>query len=372
MLTDSGGYQVFSLEPEGRRRRRHVRARPTTAARHHLTPEGAVDVQVDAGRRHPDGARRVPAAAVARPRCVRSAVDRTALWAERARKAFLAARAATTSDQFGIVQGGDRPRPAGRERRADRGRSGSTATRSAGCRWGRTARQMLPGPRGRARAPARPTGPGTSWAWATRSGMVEAVARGVDMFDCVLPTRLARHGTILTVRGAAQPAQPPLRRRRRAARPGLRVPGLRPLVAGLPAPPAVGGRAHRPPAADPAQRGLDVRAGRPDPGRDRGGDAGARCGPRWPGAGPCRTGRPVPGARMGDREAAGANLVRLPMEPLLVLAVTLRPAVGAVHPPAAAPGPGPPGAGRLPGAGRRGRPHRRHLRPHRRARAPRT
>jgi queuine tRNA-ribosyltransferase len=32
-------------------------------------------------------------------------------------------------------------------------------------------------------------------------GMIEAVARGVDMMDCVLPTRLARHGTILTSAG---------------------------------------------------------------------------------------------------------------------------------------------------------------------------
>jgi queuine tRNA-ribosyltransferase len=34
--------------------------------------------------------------------------------------------------------------------------------------------------------------------------MVEAVARGVDMFDCVLPTRLARHGTALTSTGRVQ------------------------------------------------------------------------------------------------------------------------------------------------------------------------
>jgi queuine tRNA-ribosyltransferase len=32
-------------------------------------------------------------------------------------------------------------------------------------------------------------------------GIVEAVARGVDLFDCVLPTRLARHGTVLTSEG---------------------------------------------------------------------------------------------------------------------------------------------------------------------------
>jgi queuine tRNA-ribosyltransferase len=34
--------------------------------------------------------------------------------------------------------------------------------------------------------------------------MVEAVARGIDMFDCVLPTRLARHGTALTGSGRVQ------------------------------------------------------------------------------------------------------------------------------------------------------------------------
>jgi queuine tRNA-ribosyltransferase len=33
------------------------------------------------------------------------------------------------------------------------------------------------------------------------AGLVEAVANGVDMFDCVLPTRLARHGTVLTTGG---------------------------------------------------------------------------------------------------------------------------------------------------------------------------
>ena len=32
-------------------------------------------------------------------------------------------------------------------------------------------------------------------------GLAEAVARGIDLFDCVLPTRLARHGTVLTAAG---------------------------------------------------------------------------------------------------------------------------------------------------------------------------
>ena len=46
--------------------------------------------------------------------------------------------------------------------------------------------------------------------------LVESVARGIDMFDCVLPTRNARNGQLLTRHGAAQHPQRPLRRRRPA------------------------------------------------------------------------------------------------------------------------------------------------------------
>jgi queuine tRNA-ribosyltransferase len=35
-------------------------------------------------------------------------------------------------------------------------------------------------------------------------GLVEGIARGVDLFDCVLPTRLARHGSVLTAAGRIQ------------------------------------------------------------------------------------------------------------------------------------------------------------------------
>ena len=77
-------------------------------------------------------------------------------------------------------------------------------------------------------------------------GMVEAVALGVDLFDCVLPTRLARHGTVLTTAGPLQPRNgpstpPPTGRSTRTA--GA---GVRPVVARLPAPPAGRRRADRP------------------------------------------------------------------------------------------------------------------------------
>ena len=63
--------------------------------------------------------------------------------------------------------------------------------------------------------------------------IVEAVALGVDMFDCVLPTRLGRHGTALTSAGRLSPAAGrPGARRRRAGRPDLRLPGAAPGTAG--------------------------------------------------------------------------------------------------------------------------------------------
>ena len=52
---------------------------------------------------------------------------------------------------------------------------------------------------GRALCP--PTVRATSWAWASPEDLVEAVARGVDMFDCVMPTRNARNGQAFTPDG---------------------------------------------------------------------------------------------------------------------------------------------------------------------------
>ena len=102
-------------------------------------------------------------------------------------------------------------------------------------------------------------------------GIVESVALGIDLFDCVLPTRFARHGTILSSQGRynlkraenSAAEAPPGRR--------LRLPGLRPVVAGVPASPADRGRAHRAPAPHPAQRLVDPRPGGRGAGRGRGG-----------------------------------------------------------------------------------------------------
>ena len=245
VLTDSGGFQIFSLEP-----RRSTRTGPTfrstyDGSRHRLTPEGAVAVQAAARRRHPDGARRVPGPA-GRPTGGRGG-GRDAPTAGRpgpAPPSWLAERRPATRHQFGIVQGGIDVRPAHRERQRHRRTSTSTATPSAACRWARPAtRWCRPWPRPPAELPA--DRPRYLMGVGDPVGIVEGVAHGVDMFDCVLPTRLARHGTVLTDRRALNLRNAQLRPRRRPARPRLPVPAVRPLLAGLPAPPAAGRRAHR-------------------------------------------------------------------------------------------------------------------------------
>ncbi len=67
--------------------------------------------------------------------------------------------------------------------------------------------------------------------------LVECVARGIDMFDCVMPTRNARNGQLFTSGGPAEHQERPLRRRSRAPRSRLFLLHLPALFARLPAPP---------------------------------------------------------------------------------------------------------------------------------------
>ena len=187
-LTDSGGFQVFSLEPEvdddGVTFRSHLRR---------LDPPPHAGVgRRDAGaarRRHPDGARRLPAAAVARPRSIRLAVERTAAWAKRARAAH------DRDDQalFGIVQGGVDEALRAESARADR-RARLRRLRHRRAVGGGDAGGDAPGARRRAGRPAgRP--PRYLMGVGDPPSLVEAVALGVDQFDCVHadPARPPRH-----------------------------------------------------------------------------------------------------------------------------------------------------------------------------------
>ena len=193
LLTDSGGYQIFSLEPtiteDGA-----AFASVYDGSRVLLGPERAVQVQEQLGADIAmvlDVCPPLPS-----PReVVVDAMERSVRWAERCR----AARTRTDQAQFGIVQGGTDP-----ELRADSARRtfeiGFEGYAVGGLSVGEGAAEMLPALEA-AVAELPPDKPRYFMGLGDPVGMVEAVARGIDMFDCVLPTRLARHGTALTTEG---------------------------------------------------------------------------------------------------------------------------------------------------------------------------
>ena len=159
-----------------------------------LSPEDAVRVQ---GQLGPDIAMILDVlVGLPSPRhVVRDAMDRTLRWAERAINAH------DRPDQllFGIVQGG-----------VDLDLRAESARRTAelgfpGFGIGGLSVGEPPEDRNRALAAAvdeLPAGkPRYVMGLGDTEGILEAIARGADMFDCVLPTRLARHGKALTRNG---------------------------------------------------------------------------------------------------------------------------------------------------------------------------
>ena len=206
-LTDSGGYQVFSLgdrcrlSEAGAEFRSHL-----DGSKHLLTPESAADIQARLGADIAmvlDECTAFPAT----PDVAARSLERTARWAARARARHLAIAAGETDvvpstpgqAQFGIVQGGVHD---------DLRRISAEATIAVGFEGyaigglsvgepvdvmydivGRTT-PHLPADR-----PRYLMGTGMP------DDLVESVARGIDMFDCVLPTRNARNGQLLTRQG---------------------------------------------------------------------------------------------------------------------------------------------------------------------------
>jgi queuine tRNA-ribosyltransferase len=196
MLTDSGGFQVFSLGPavddDG------VTFRSTyDGSSHRMTPESAVQLQEALGadiQMVLDVCCRLPAP----DEEVARAASRTLEWAARAR----ACHQRADQSLFGIVQGGtsESLRAEGAARLVDIGFDGYAI---GGLSVGEPLEEALP-----ALAAAVGQLPADRPRYLMGVGdpvsMIEAVAIGVDMFDCVLPTRLARHGTALTSAGRAQ------------------------------------------------------------------------------------------------------------------------------------------------------------------------
>jgi queuine tRNA-ribosyltransferase len=193
ILTDSGGFQIFSLEPEitddGA-----VFTSVYDGSRVEISPEDAVITQEKLG---PDIAMVLDVCVgLPAPReVVETEMRRTLHWAERC----LAAH--TRSDQalFGIVQGG-----VDLDLRAESARE-TAALGFDGIAVGGLSVGEPPEERNAALEAAvaeLPSGtPRYVMGLGDTDGLLEAIARGSDMFDCVIPTRLARHGRALSRAG---------------------------------------------------------------------------------------------------------------------------------------------------------------------------
>jgi queuine tRNA-ribosyltransferase len=201
LLTDSGGFQVFSLSgirkltEEGARFKSHL-----DGSYHLFTPESVVDVQRAIGADIMMVLDECPPGDSSFDYAERSN-GLTIRWARRCRDHFEASPARYGHGQalFGIVQGVVYPelRRKSAEQLLDIGFPGYAI---GGLSVGEPAEQMyamvevvteiLP-----ADQPRYLMGVGTP------ANLIENVARGVDMFDCVMPTRNGRNGSMFTTRG---------------------------------------------------------------------------------------------------------------------------------------------------------------------------
>jgi len=194
ILTDSGGFQVFSLE--GLRRigddgvvfRSHI-----DGSAHTFTPELVVDIQEKLGS---DIAMVLDECAEPHDYAYAvAAMERTHRWAERC----LAAHRREDQALFGIVQGGihDDLRRASAAAISAMGFAGHAI---GGLSVGESKDDMLRVLDGLMPL-LPPERPRYLMGVGSPEDLVECVARGVDMFDCVLPTRLARNGAVFTPEG---------------------------------------------------------------------------------------------------------------------------------------------------------------------------
>ncbi len=195
ILTDSGGYQVFSLAAlarvtdEGVTFRSHI-----DGSAHALTPEDVIKAQERLGSDVAMILDECPSGDADRS-TVTAATERTARWATRA----AAVRARADQAVFGIVQGGTHLDLRLESARAMIGLGfdgyalGGLSVGEPRPETWRVAAATTPHlPR---EQPRYFMGAGTP------ADLVQLVGAGVDLFDCVLPTRMARNGTLFTSRG---------------------------------------------------------------------------------------------------------------------------------------------------------------------------
>ena len=211
ILTDSGGYQIFSLAKirkiteEGAQFQNHLDGTPTF-----ISPEIAMEIQAALGSDIAmvlDECLPYPC----EPEYAARSLELTARWAARCKRAVevgvspakrpedAADTAAATPLLFGIVQGGtfEDLRRASAEATVEIGFDGYAI---GGVSVGEPEPEMM-----QAVEWSEPFLPNDKPRYAMGLGtppqLLELIARGVDMFDCVLPTRLARNGTAFTSGG---------------------------------------------------------------------------------------------------------------------------------------------------------------------------
>jgi queuine tRNA-ribosyltransferase len=195
ILTDSGGFQVMSLSgirkisEQGAEFQSHL-----DGSRHMLTPERSIEIQCLLGadiQMQFDQCIELPAP----PGEAERAMQLSLRWAERSKAAF-DRYGRPGQALFGIVQGGD---DAGLRRRSAEQLVGMDLQGYAvgGLAVGEGQPTML-----RVLEETVPHLPETKPRYlmgvGTPEDLIEAVARGIDMFDCVLPTRNGRHGLAFT------------------------------------------------------------------------------------------------------------------------------------------------------------------------------
>ena len=199
ILTDSGGFQVMSLaklakmSEDGVRFQSHI-----DGSEHMLTPERSIEIQTLLGaniRMVLDECTSFPAT----HEVVQTSMHLSTRWAARSKTAFEKYDAGKGDALFGIVQGGvyEDLRHESAGALIDIGFDGYAI---GGLAVGEGHEEMLrvldfTVPVLPADAPRYLMGVGTP------HDLVQAVARGIDMFDCVMPTRAGRHGLAYTRRG---------------------------------------------------------------------------------------------------------------------------------------------------------------------------
>ncbi len=196
ILTDSGGFQVMSLsglrklDEKGVTFKSHV-----DGSLHHMSPERSIEIQglLDSDiQMQLDECVALPAT----PKEIERAMEMSLRWAERCKVAF---GKQPGKAMFGIVQGGDVPELRVRSAQALSGMD-LKGYAVGGLAVGEPQEVMLRMlditlPELPAEKPRYLMGVGTP------DDILKSVARGIDMFDCVMPTRSGRHGLAFTRRG---------------------------------------------------------------------------------------------------------------------------------------------------------------------------